>query len=237
MYALPAFALAAASIFHITYQTKYYIDDLGMAPRTFALSNALVRSIDLFSYPVAGFLVDNTFVVGNPLVSGRRKPFLFTMAPLVAAAYFMLYAAPAGSLPPAGLQAWYILVAVVYNAIPLTLAYYSLGAELTANYDEQARCVYLTSCWVARLRDAAHSYSPPPPPPQYHGVGARGVQLGHGGGVADSGCHHGHQRRPRATHGRVPACCLHNSRAAQSDVALAGNAHARQRPYERHAAR
>ena len=42
VYAGPAFALAAAAIFHVSWQTKYYVDDLGLGPRLFALSNAIV---------------------------------------------------------------------------------------------------------------------------------------------------------------------------------------------------
>jgi len=136
VYAAPALALAAAGIFHTSWQTKYWVDDLGLGPRLFALSNAIVRSVDLFSYPVAGWLVDNTFVDGSPAFRGRRRPFLLICAPVVAASLFLLYAPPA--MGAGQLQLWYCLVAIVYNAVPLSLTYYALGTEVTSDYDEQS---------------------------------------------------------------------------------------------------
>lgn len=147
IYAAPALALAAAGIFHTSWQTKYYVDDLGLGPRLFALCNAIVRSVDLFSYPITGWLVDNTFVDGSKIFTGRRRPFLLICAPIVAAAFFLLYTPP--GLGPSAMQAWYCAVAIIYNAVPLTLTYYSLGTEVTSDYDEQSSIfswVHVLSC-------------------------------------------------------------------------------------------
>jgi len=163
VFAAPAFALAAASILWSTYQTKFYVDDLRMPPHTFALANALVRSVDLFSYPLAGWLVDNVFVAGNPFLRGRRKPFLLVTAPIAAAAYFLLFSAPP-SLPIGAIQLWFTLVAIVYNAVPLSLTYFSLGSELTPDYDEQARCggeELAARTVIRRSRRAAAPRTPP----------------------------------------------------------------------------
>ena len=137
VYAAPAFALAAAGIFHMSWMTKYYVDDLGLGPRLFAISNAVVRSVGLFGYPFFGWLSDNLYVdAASPAVRGRRRPLLLASAPVAALALWLLYAAPA--LPAPQLQAWYCLLAIIYNAVPLTLTYWALGTEVIADYDEQA---------------------------------------------------------------------------------------------------
>jgi Na+/melibiose symporter-like transporter len=107
-----------------------------MGPRIFALCNAIVRSISLFSYPLFGWLVDNIYVDGQGILRGRRRPVLFICAPLIAASLFLLYATPA--LPASQLEIWYVIIAIIYNAVPLSLTYYSLGTELTSDYDEQS---------------------------------------------------------------------------------------------------
>ena len=105
IYGSPSFALSVAAIFHSAYQTKYYVDDLGMGPSDFAMCNAIVRSIDLLHYPIVGWLVDNTIFVGSPILRGRRKPFLLLFAPLVAACFFLLYSPPT-PISPLGLKLW-----------------------------------------------------------------------------------------------------------------------------------
>jgi Na+/melibiose symporter-like transporter len=97
-----------------SYGAKYFVDDLLLPPRVYALANALVRSVDLFAYPVMGWLADNTFVTGNPFVRGRRKPFLLLTAPLAAVGLFLLYSPPP-TLPTGALAAWYVLLAAGYQ--------------------------------------------------------------------------------------------------------------------------
>ncbi|KAA0154175.1 hypothetical protein FNF29_02528 [Cafeteria roenbergensis] len=134
VFALPAFALAAAMLFHHTYQTKFYVDDVGMSPQLFALVNAVVRSMDLFAYPVTGWIVDNSFVLFPRCLRGRRRPFFILLSPLVAMLFFFLYSPP--KLTPAGAAVYYGGISMIYNMMPLSLSYNALGAELSDSYDE-----------------------------------------------------------------------------------------------------
>lgn len=134
VFALPAFALAGAMIFHHTYQTKFYVDDVGMSPQLFALVNAVVRSTDLFAYPVTGWIVDNSFVAAPSWLRGRRRPFFIVLAPLVAVLFYLLYSPP--SLSPGQAAFYYGGLSIIYNMMPLSLSYNALGAELSDSYDE-----------------------------------------------------------------------------------------------------
>ena len=134
-YALPGIPVLAAFVFNSVYQTKFYVDDLGVAPMRFALANAIVRAFDLFFYPMIGWFIDNFRLKDGPF-SGRRRPFFVLASPLVALSFSMIYSPPP-NLGVVGILVWFCLWSLIYGIIPLALAWMALGAEVTLDDDQR----------------------------------------------------------------------------------------------------
>eukprot|EP00753_Platysulcus_tardus_P009230 PLAT187.5.p1 GENE.PLAT187.5~~PLAT187.5.p1 ORF type:complete len:743 (+),score=416.52 PLAT187.5:46-2229(+) len=135
LYALPGLPLNALTSFDRLYQAKFWVDDMLMPPMRFAVVSAIVRSLDVFLYPLVGWLVDNTLVQSGWL-AGRRRPFFLLSAPLVAMTAMALYAAPSG-MSLATKELWLGVVSFLYGIAPLSLPYWALGAEVTSDFNDR----------------------------------------------------------------------------------------------------
>lgn len=112
---------------------KYAVDDLGAEPAVVGTIFLIAKFWDAVSDPLIGNLSDRT-----QHASGRRKPWLRTAAPLLAAFGIMAWAPPA-SLEGFQLSLW-IGVAVIgfYTAYTmLDVPHMALGAEITPHTHER----------------------------------------------------------------------------------------------------
>ncbi|WP_404421539.1 MFS transporter [Nibricoccus sp. IMCC34717] len=112
---------------------------LGLSPSLVGLANTLIRFVDLFSDPFAGWLSDKTRTK-----YGRRRPFILLAGIVAGLGLPLLFFVPQTWIASQflGLPAlfWFMLLTnLVY--IPLVslvnMPYHSLGAELTPDYNER----------------------------------------------------------------------------------------------------
>jgi Na+/melibiose symporter-like transporter len=95
IFSLPAMSIEALHVFHHTWVTKFFVDDVKFPPLAFAVLHATERSIGIITYPFMGLLVDRT-VLSKSCVgcSGRRRIFFYVMAPLLFLAYILIWILP-----------------------------------------------------------------------------------------------------------------------------------------------
>ena len=130
-YAAPAFGLAVIGIPVYVYVPKFYTDVVGVP---IAAAGALlfgVRIFDAITDPALGLLSDNC---RSPY--GRRRPFIFSAAVLLAATLVVLFRPPAGLAHPTlwlGLSMYSLFL--FWTAV--TVPYESLGPEISFDYDER----------------------------------------------------------------------------------------------------
>ncbi len=114
---------------------KYAVDDLGVSPAAVGTIFLVAKLWDAVSDPMVGNLSDRT-----DHATGRRRPWLWASAPLLAVFGVMAWAPPAGLAGPA-LIAW-ISVAVIgfYTAYTVfEVPHMALGAEMTLDTRERNR--------------------------------------------------------------------------------------------------
>jgi Na+/melibiose symporter-like transporter len=115
------------------YLLFYYNQVLGLDARLASLAIFLALLIDAISDPVVGAWSDFT---RSPL--GRRHPWMYASAIPFALLFFGIFAPPDG-LGQAGLFLWLLtFTAATRTAMTFyTVPYMSMGAELSADYDER----------------------------------------------------------------------------------------------------
>jgi GPH family glycoside/pentoside/hexuronide:cation symporter len=111
----------------------YYNQVLGLPERWVGLGIMIALVADAFLDPIVGYLSDHLHSRW-----GRRHPFMYASAIPVAVFYYLLWTPPAG-LSPAGLFAYFIVIAIL---VRMFIALYeipssSLAAELTDQYDQR----------------------------------------------------------------------------------------------------
>jgi GPH family glycoside/pentoside/hexuronide:cation symporter len=126
----------------------FYTDYVGLAAGLVSWSLLFARLADAFTDPVMGYLSDRT---RSRL--GRRRPFIFGAALPLGAAFYFLFTPP-GVEDPArhqGLLLFYMLALYVVTYLVWTVGaipYYSLGAELTDDYQERTRVIAIREGWA-----------------------------------------------------------------------------------------
>jgi GPH family glycoside/pentoside/hexuronide:cation symporter len=134
-YTLPTFGTGYMFLLIALYLMKFATDVLSIAPAAMGTIFGLARIWDAVTDPVAGYLSDRT-----QHAAGRRRPWMFASAFLLAGAFLMCFSPPA-SLAGPWLVGW-MAVAVFgfYTATTvLLMPHLSLGAELTDDYHERSR--------------------------------------------------------------------------------------------------
>ena len=107
----------------------------GMNPALVGLLGALPRLTDAFTDPVMGYISDNTRSRW-----GRRRPYIFAGAILVAILFVALWALPEGKSEM--WYFWYFLVGSILFFVAYTMfatPWVALGYELTPDYNERTR--------------------------------------------------------------------------------------------------
>jgi Na+/melibiose symporter-like transporter len=129
----------------------YYTQVLGLRGSLVGLAALLASLFDAVTDPVAGILSDRT---GGRL--GRRHPYLFSSALLIAVVFYLLWVPPAG-LGEIALFAWLLgfgLLARLVNTF-YVVPHLALGAELSADYEERNTVVMARSILINVGRAAA----------------------------------------------------------------------------------
>jgi Na+/melibiose symporter-like transporter len=95
LFSFPALSLEALHVFHHTWITKFFVDDVKFPALSFAVLHATERSLGIISYPFMGLLVDRTVLPKQcPGCSGRRRVFFLLWAPLLFVAYLFIWVLP-----------------------------------------------------------------------------------------------------------------------------------------------
>ena len=95
IFSLPALSLEALHVFHHTWVTKYFVDDIGYPPLSFAVFHATERSFGIVTYPFIGLLVDRTVLPRRCHgCSGRRRLFFYIWPVLLFVAYLLIWSVP-----------------------------------------------------------------------------------------------------------------------------------------------
>jgi Na+/melibiose symporter-like transporter len=130
-YALPL-AMAALPVY--VHVPKFYADELGLSLAAVGAILLACRLLDALQDPLFGYLSDRT--ASRP--GGRSLLVLFSL-PLLAAGFVGLFHPPSDD--PAALTLWLALCLVVaYLGFSMgSIAYYAIGAELSADYHERTR--------------------------------------------------------------------------------------------------
>ena len=125
-FGIPACAIAGPNFLVQSYFLNFATDVLLLAPATVGLLLAGTRIWDAVSDPAVGFLSDRTRTR-----LGRRRPWLFAAAPLVAVIFYALWNPP-NSLGPAALIFWAgaSLLAVTTAATAWNIPHAAFGADL-----------------------------------------------------------------------------------------------------------
>ncbi len=133
-YAAPSLAMAGMAVPIFIYMNKFYADVVLVPLGYLALAIALARAFDALTDPMMGWLSDRTRTRW-----GRRRPFLFLAAPLVAAGYVALFSPPA-SLSEAAAGAWFavsFLLFFLFHTV-FVIPHNALGPELSLDYHERS---------------------------------------------------------------------------------------------------
>lgn len=108
---------------------------LGMDPALAGLVGAIPRLFDAITDPLMGYISDNTKTRW-----GRRRPFIFIGAILVAIVFMALWQVPGGKTE--AFYFWYFLGGSVLFYLAYTIfatPWVALGYEMTPNYNERTR--------------------------------------------------------------------------------------------------
>jgi GPH family glycoside/pentoside/hexuronide:cation symporter len=135
LFSVPIFGLGFLQLLQMIYLFKYATDVLLIAPAAMGLIFMVGRFWDAASDPIAGYLSDRTRTRW-----GRRRPWLFAAAPLLAVAPLLTWSPP-HSLEGVALALW-VGAGLVLLETAFTLLYIphaALGAELSLAHHERTR--------------------------------------------------------------------------------------------------
>ncbi len=120
-----------------TFLFFYYTAILGLPGSLVGAATAISLVIDAIADPLLGSLSDNARSRW-----GRRVPFMFVGAPLVALGLGLVFSPPAGLSTP-GLFAWLVTMSLVMRFAVSTfqVPFLALGAELSTDYAERSSVV------------------------------------------------------------------------------------------------
>lgn len=126
----------------------FYTDYVGLAAGWVSWSLLFARLADAVTDPVMAYVSDRT---RSPL--GRRRPFILGAALPLGVAFYFLFSPPAVDDPARhqGLLLSYMLALYVLTYLVWTVGaipYYSLGAELTDDYDERTQVIAVREAWA-----------------------------------------------------------------------------------------
>ena len=126
----------------------FYTDYVGLSAGLVSWSLLFARLFDGFTDPVMGYLSDRTRTR-----LGRRRPYILAAALPLALAFYYLFTPPVVEDPGSrqGLLLAYMLVLYVATYFLWTVGaipYYSLGAELSDDYDERTRLIAVREGWA-----------------------------------------------------------------------------------------
>jgi GPH family glycoside/pentoside/hexuronide:cation symporter len=126
----------------------FYTDYVGLSAGLVSWSLLLARCFDAVTDPVMGWLSDRTHTR-----FGRRRPFIVGAALPLACAFYGLFSPPQVEDPAsqqgtllAYMLALYVLTYALWTvgAVP----YYSLGAELSDDYQERVKVIAVREAWA-----------------------------------------------------------------------------------------
>jgi Na+/melibiose symporter-like transporter len=126
----------------------FYTDYVGLSAGLVSWSLLFARVIDAFADPVMGWISDQTHTR-----LGRRKPYLLGAALPLGIAFYFLFAPPAVESPAdhQGYLLLYFMAAYLVTYLIWTVGavpYYSLGAELTDDYQERVLVISVREAWA-----------------------------------------------------------------------------------------
>ena len=126
----------------------FYTDYVGLTPGLVSWSLLLARMFDAITDPLMGYLSDRT----NTRI-GRRRPFILLSALPLGVAFYYLFTPPEVASPEAhqGMLLAYMLALYIATYFLWTVGavpYYSLGAELTDDYDERTKVIAVRESWA-----------------------------------------------------------------------------------------
>jgi GPH family glycoside/pentoside/hexuronide:cation symporter len=131
-YAAPAFALAVVGIPVYVYLPKFYTDVVGVHITALGYILLAVRLFDAVTDPALGLLSDRT-----DTRYGRRRPYIFGGALLLAGSIFFLFNPP--MMGRTAETVWFTvgIFSLFLFWTVVTVPYESLGPEITFNYHER----------------------------------------------------------------------------------------------------
>ncbi len=135
------FALALLGLVVAVNLQFFYTDYAGLSAGLVAWSLLLARLFDAFTDPVMGYVSD-----GTNTRWGRRRPYFLGAAIPLALSFYFLFSPPAFDNPEdhqgllwGYMLAWYVATYFVWTIA--SVPYFSLGAELTDDYQERVKVI------------------------------------------------------------------------------------------------
>jgi len=135
----------------------------GVRPGTAGVISLIAVLWDAITNPIVGTISDNI-----RSKYGRRRPFMLAGSVPLGVTLILVFIVP-GGLSEGQFIAYYVIMAVIFHTVNtvVVIPYFSLGAELTQDYDERTKLRVITSFFIyfAVLiatafppRHAAHSW-------------------------------------------------------------------------------
>ena len=135
------FAMALLGLVVAVNLQFFYTDYVGLSAGLVAWSLLLARLFDAFTDPLMGHLSDRTNTRW-----GRRRPYFLGAAIPLSICFYFLFSPPAFDHPEdhqgllwGYMLAWYVAMYFVWTIA--SVPYYSLGAELTDDYQERVKVI------------------------------------------------------------------------------------------------
>lgn len=131
-YVLPSLALAAVGMPLVVHLPQFYASrEIGLSLAVTGLVFGLLRLLDVFIDPVAGYVSDQWRTR-----FGRRRPMMAVGAPLLAIGIWMVFV-PGGTVTPMHLGFWLFVMYLGWSMT--TIPHLSWGSELSGEYHERSR--------------------------------------------------------------------------------------------------
>ena len=140
-YGLGNFAFAFLGLVISVNLQFFYTDYVGLSAGLVAWSLLFARVFDAFADPVMGWVSDHT----NTRM-GRRRPWIVAAAIPLAVSFYYLFTPPAAADPAQSQTFLLTYMVLLYTTTYFiwtvgAVPYYSLGAELTDDYNERTRVI------------------------------------------------------------------------------------------------